>query len=239
MKGKLSAVIRRATTPAHRIDSPPTPSPISLLIVESQRLFRQSLQALLEREQDVATVIEGINGREAYRLTTEHRPDIVLLDVDISDPDAESVTNMIHKHLPRTRVLLLARYEEDRRIVASLQAGAFGYVLKDIDCTDFLRIIRATARGERVLLPIQPKGLVHTVPGALQYRQDDHRLSLMNLTDREQEILACAAAGRSNKEMADQLCVSVETVKTHLHHIYQKLSVAGRVEAILAYLRAQ
>lgn len=234
----MSTAIRGATNPEHRTDLHHPPRPITLLIVESQRLFRQSLQALLGREQDMKTVIEGIDGREACRLSMEHKPDVVLLDVDIPDPDAEYVTNVIHKHLPRTRVLLLARYEEDRRIVACLQAGAFGYILKDIDCTDFLRIIRATARGERVLTPVLPEHLVHTVPGAVHHIEKDTTRSLTGLTERERDILTCAAAGRSNKEIADQLCVSVETVKTHLHHIYQKLSVDGRVEAILTYLRA-
>ena len=202
-------------------------------------MFRQSLRRLLETDHHVATVIEGMDGRETYQLAMEHKPDIVLLDVDIPTLDAESVTHAIRAHLPHTRVLLLARYEEDRRLIACLQAGAFGYVLKDIECTDFLRIIRATAKGERVLSPILPEQVVHTVPGAVQHTEKDTPRSLANLTDRERDILTCAAAGRSNKEISDQLCVSVETVKTHLHHIYQKLSVDGRVEAILTYLRAQ
>jgi DNA-binding NarL/FixJ family response regulator len=136
-------------------------------------------------------------------------------------------------------VLLLARYDEDTRIVAAMQAGAFGYILKDIDHTDFLRIIRATRRGEHVLSPVMPDRFVHNVPGALRQTRDEDNTLLSGLTEREREILACAAAGRSNKEIADHLCVSVDTVKTHLHHIYQKLSVDGRVEAVITYLRAQ
>jgi DNA-binding NarL/FixJ family response regulator len=134
-------------------------------------------------------------------------------------------------------VLLLARYDEDIRIIAAMQAGAFGYILKDTDQADFLRIIRATARGEHILTPIIPDHLVRTVPGAVHQPPEAHTTLPSSLTDREREILACAAAGRSNKEVADQLCVSVETVKTHLHHIYQKLSVSGRVEAILTFLK--
>jgi len=193
----------------------------------------------LEQERDVSTVIEATDGREAYRLAIEHKPTIVLLDIDMPNLDVESVTKLIHQHIPDTRVLLLARYDEDTRIVAAMQAGALGYVLKDTDQTDFLRIIRATARGEHVLSPIIPDGFVHHVPGAVRPTHESHTMLLPSLTEREREILVCAAAGRSNKEMADQLCVSVETVKTHLHHIYQKLSVGGRVEAILTYLRAQ
>jgi DNA-binding NarL/FixJ family response regulator len=212
---------------------------IRVLIVEAQRLFRQSLRLLLEQERDVTAVIEATDGREAYRLAIEHNPNIVLLDVDMPNLDVESITKLVHQHILDTRVLLLARYDEDARIVTALQAGAFGYVLKDTDQTDFLRIIRATARGEHVLAPAMPEYVTHTVPGAVRHTRESNTTLLCNLTDREREILTCAAAGRSNKEIADQLCVSVETVKTHLHHIYQKLSVGGRVEAILTYLRAQ
>lgn len=239
MKREIATSNRSQRNTAHRIDPGTTPRSIRLLLVEAQRLFRQSLRVLLERERDIVAVVEATDGHEAYRLATEHKPDIVLLDVDMPDLDVESVTRRVRKHLPNTRVLLLARYEEDSRIVAAMQAGAFGYILKDTDCTDFLRIIRATMRGEHILSPVMPERIVRAVPGAVRHTHEDNNLLLSSLTDREREILACAAAGRSNKEIADQLCVSVDTVKTHLHHIYQKLFVDGRVEAILTYIKVQ
>ncbi len=223
---------------AHRTDRGVHVRPIRLLIVEAQRLFRQSLRLLLEQEQDVAAVLEAPDGREAYQSAIEHKPDIVLLDVDLPNLDIDSLIKLIHQHVPNTRVLLLARYDEDTRIVAAMQGGAFGYILKDTDQTDFLRIIRATARGEHVLAPVIPGHFVQTVPGTVRPRPGEHTTLLTSLTDREREILACAAAGRSNKEIADQLCVSADTVKTHLHHIYQKLAVSGRVEALLTYLKS-
>ncbi|MBX3327307.1 MAG: response regulator transcription factor [Nitrospira sp.] len=210
-----------------------------MLLTETQRLFRQSLRLLLERERDVSAVIEASDAHEVYRLAHEHRPDLLLLDVDLPDLDVAFVTNLLHKHQPQMRVLLLARYEEDARIVTAMRAGAFGYILKDTDWTDFLRILRATANGQPALSPILPDRFVHNVPGTLHPSPEDNTLRLSALSDRERQILTCAAAGRSNKEIADHLCVSVETVKTHLHHIYQKLSVDGRVEAIIAFLRAQ
>ena len=239
MRGKTSTSNRSQRNPAHRIDPRAESRSIRLLVVEAQRLFRQSLRLLLERERDITAVVEATDGREAYRLAIEHKPDIILLDVDMPDLDVESVTRLIRKHLPNTRVLLLARYDEDSRIVAAMQAGAFGYILKDTDCTDFLRIIRTTVKGEHILSPVMPERFVRTVPGAVPHTHKDNNLLLSSLTDREREILACAAAGRSNKEIADQLCVSIDTVKTHLHHIYQKLFVDGRVEAILNYIKAR
>lgn len=222
----------------HQIDRRVHARPIRLLLVEAQRLFRQSLRLLLEQKQDVAAVLEATDGHDAYQLAIEHKPDIVLLDVDLPNFDIESLTKLIHQHVPDTRVLLLARYDEDTRIVAAMQAGAFGYILKDTDQADFMRIIRATAKGEHVLVPVIPGHFVQTVPGTIRQSLGEHTTLFSSLTDREREILACAAAGRSNKEIADQLCVSVDTVKTHLHHIYQKLSVSGRVEAILTYLKS-
>ena len=239
MKGELSTSNRRSRNVRHRIDRGVRPTSIRLLLVEAQRLFRQSLRLLLEQERDIAAVTEATDGREAYRLALEHKPDIVLLDVDMPDLDVESVTKLLHQHLPDTKVLLLARYDEDTRIVAAMQAGAFGYILKDTDRSDFIRIIRASAHGEHILSPIMPDRFVHNVPGAVRQTHENHTTLLPSLTDREREILACAAAGQSNKEIAEQLCVSVDTVKTHLHHIYQKLSVDGRVEAVLTYLQSQ
>ena len=225
--------------PLARSDHGVSSRSIRVLLAEAQRLFRQSLHLLLERERDITAVIEASDTHEICRFAREYTPDIVLLDVDMQNLDAASVTHLLRKHHPKTRVLLLARYDEDARIVAAMRAGAFGYILKDTDWTDFLRILRATANGQQVLSPIMPDRLVHNVPGSLPPSHESNAMRLSTLSDRERQILACAAAGQSNKEIADHVCVSVDTVKTHLHHIYQKLSVAGRVEAVIAFLHAQ
>jgi len=212
---------------------------IRLLIAEDQRLFRQSLRMLLEHERDLKVVAEATDGREAFDLAMEYKPDLVLMDVDMTNLDGVTATKLIRGCLPDTKVLMLSIHDEDTRIVAAVQAGAFGYILKDADHTEFLRIIRAAHRGEHVLSPFAPDRFARSAMAAVGQARGDENALLSNLTDREREILACAAAGRSNKEIADQLCVSIDTVKTHLHHIYQKLSVHGRVEAVLAYLQAK
>lgn len=212
--------------------------PIKLLIAEAQRLFRQRLRLLLERERDFTVVAEAADGREAFDLAMEHKPDIVLMDVDMPNLDEVAATKLIRGRLPHTKVLMLAVYDEDMRIVAAMQAGASGYILKDADYAEFLRIIRATYRGERVPSPFTPDPVARSAVTVVQAGADEKAL-LASLTGREREILACAAAGRSNKEIADQLCVSIDTVKTHLHHIYRKLSVNGRIEAVLTYLQVK
>lgn len=210
--------------------------PLTILIAEDQRLFRQSLRMLLEHESDIAVVGEAMDGRQAFDLAVAHKPDIVLMDVDMPRLDGITATRLIRSCVPDCRVLMLSVHDDDARIVAAVRAGACGYILKDADHQEFLRIIRGTYQGTPVRSAYMPDGFAKKAM-ALAGQQggaDPGGLSL--LTDREREILACAAAGRSNKEIADQLCVSLDTVKTHLHHAYQKLKVNGRVEAVLVYL---
>lgn len=212
--------------------------PIKLVIAEDQRLFRQSLRLLLEREPDLAVVGEATDGREAFDLAMKLKPDVVLMDVDMPKLDGVTATRLIRGCLPETKVLMLSVHDDDTRIVAAVQAGACGYILKDADHQEFLRIIRATHRGESVFSPFMPDVFARTALNAITKTRGEDSQGLASLTDREREILAYAAAGRGNKEIADQLCVSADTVKTHLHHIYHKLGVTGRVEAILLYLNS-
>ncbi|MGH7232125.1 MAG: response regulator [Nitrospiraceae bacterium] len=212
--------------------------PIKLVIAEDQRLFRQSLRLLLDREPDLSVVGEATDGREAFNLSMTLKPDMVLMDVDMPKLDGVTATRLIQGCLPEIKVLMLSVHDDDSRIVTAVQAGACGYILKDADHQEFLRIIRGTYRGETVASPFLPDRLARTAYHALAGNGEGAG-GLGALTDREREILACASVGRGNKEIADQLCVSSDTVKTHLHHIYRKLNVTGRVEAILRYLSAK
>lgn len=212
---------------------------IRLLIAEGQRLFRQGLRALLERERDIAVVAEAADGREAFDLAMKHKPQLALMNIDLPNLNGVTATKLIRGCAPETNILLFSAHDEDARIVEAVQAGAFGYILTDVDHADLLRIIRAAHRGEHVLSPSMPDRFARQALAAVGQAGGNGRALLSSLTDREREILACAAAGWSNKEIADHLCVSVDTVKTHLHHIYQKLSVDGRVEAVLAFLQTK
>lgn len=212
---------------------------IRLLIAEAHRLFRHSLRALLEQERDLTVIAEAADGREAFHLAIAHKPDLVLMDIDMPSRDGVTATKLIHSCVPDTRVVLLSAHDDDARIVEAVEAGAFGYLLKDADSTELLRCIRAAARGEHLQSPCMPDQFARRALAAVGYRPYEETALLSGLTDREREILAYAAIGRSNKEIADDLCVSLDTVKTHLHHIYRKLSVHGRVEAVLAFLQAK
>jgi DNA-binding NarL/FixJ family response regulator len=212
--------------------------PVNLLIAEDQRLFRQSLRLLLERERDLRVVGEATDGREAFEQALKLKPDMILMDVDMPRLDGVTATKLIRGCLPDVKVLMLSVHDEDARIVAAVQAGACGYILKDADHAEFLRIIRATYRGDRLHSPFMPDRFAQQAWSALHESGTAASTGLAQLTEREREILAYAASGQGNKEIADHLGVSLDTVKTHLHHIYQKLHVTGRVEAILSYLKA-
>ncbi len=213
--------------------------PITIVIAEDQRLFRQSLRLLLEHERDLVVVGEAMDGRQAFDLAVAHKPGIVLMDVDMPRLDGITATRLIRSCVPESKVLMLSVHDDDARIVAAVQAGACGYILKDADHQEFLRIIRATDKGEPVRSHFMPDGFAKQAVALVNKQEELSGGGLSLLTDREHEMLACAAAGRSNKEIADQLCVSLDTVKTHLHHIYQKLRVSGRVEAVLTYLQSR
>jgi DNA-binding NarL/FixJ family response regulator len=213
--------------------------PIRLVIAEDQRLFRQSLRLLLEQEPDLLVVGEATDGREAFEVVEREKPDLVLMDANMPKLDGVTATRLIRGGFPEIKVLMLSVHDDDARIVAAVQAGACGYILKDADHKEFLRIIRGTYRGEPVASPYMPDRLARKALRAFELEGHQHAGGGATLTEREREILACAAAGRGNKEIADQLCVSLDTVKTHLHHIYQKLGVSGRVEAILLYLNTK
>jgi DNA-binding NarL/FixJ family response regulator len=182
---------------------------------------------------------EATDGHEAFDLAMKTKPDMILMDVDMPRLDGVTATRLIKGCLPDVKVLMLSVHDEDARIVAAVQAGACGYILKDADHAEFLRIIRATYRGEQVHSPFMPDGFARNVVSALQEAGSGTSAGVALLTEREREILAYAASGRGNKDIADQLCVSLDTVKTHLHHIYRKLGVAGRIEAVLAYLNSK
>ena len=139
--------------------------PITLMIAEDQRLFRQSLRLLLDSEEDLEVVGEAMDGREAVDLCFTLKPDIVLMDVDMPKLDGITATRLIRGCLPDIKVLMLSVHDEDARIVAAVQAGAAGYVLKDADHKEFLRIIRATSRSEPVVSPFMPDAFAKRVIG--------------------------------------------------------------------------
>ncbi len=215
--------------------------PIRILIADDQRLFRQSLKYLLEQEEEIKVVGEAADGQDAFTLAQEIHPDIVLMDVNMPKLDGINATRLILEKEPSVKVLMLSVHDEDERIISAIHSGATGYILKDADHREFIRIIKGTFRGEDVISPF----LANRIPkyqtqikATLQSGKKEEVSSKMSfLTEKERETLSLLSEGKSNKEMADLMCVSVETIKSHLQTIYRKLCVKSRTEAAILFLR--
>ncbi len=214
---------------------------IKILIADDQRLFRQGLRSLLEQEEDLVVVGEAADGQDAFTLAQKTNPDIILMDVEMPKLDGIKATEMILERNRGVRILMLSVYNEDERVVAALRAGASGYILKDAEHTEFIRIIRSTHAGEKITSPFLANlaPLAPSPQGAPQNDEDmekemDEKFSL---TEREKEMLRLLLQGKSNKEISALTYVSTETVKSHLQNIYKKLDVRSRLEAVTLFLK--
>jgi len=214
---------------------------IRLLIADDQRLFRQSLRIVLERESDLKVIGEAGDGQEAYEQAKALRPEMVLMDVEMPKLDGITATRLLVKDRAGIKILMLSSYADDERVLHGIQAGAVGYIVKDATPEEFVKIVRATHAGEDITSPylanLHPVVLAHlrgqqiaspAVPSV--------NFSELNLTKREQDIVDLLVQGKSNKEMADQLCLSGDTIKAHLQHIFRKVGVSSRLEAVVYLL---
>lgn len=202
---------------------------IRVLLVDNQRLFRQSLSCMLKQDADIRIVGEAADGQEAFSLALEKKPHIVLMDLDLPRMDGVQATRQILERCPKTKVLILSVYDDNPHITLGLEAGASGYVLKDVDYHELLRIIKHYAHGA----PVSSNFL--TANGAPAGKlNDDGAGHGVTLTRREMEVMDLLTCGLRSQEIAETLNISIETVKVHIQHIYRKLGVKNRVEMILS-----
>lgn len=214
---------------------------IKILIVDDQRLFRHGLMSLLEQERDFKIVGDASDGQEAFTLTQETKPDIILMDVEMPKLDGIGATRMISERYPNMKILMLSVYNEDERVIAAVKAGASGYILKDADHKEFIKIIKSAYAGKSIVSPflanLTPR-ILSIIRGETEMPEemdmDIHKK--FSLTERENKILELLLKGKCNKEIADITHVSVETVKSHLKNIYRKLGVNSRLEAVALFL---
>lgn len=200
-----------------------------LVIADDHEVVRDGLVALLEDEPDLKVVAQAGTGREALELVRRHRPDVALLDITMPDMTGLEATRTIVDELPQVQVLILTMHEEDTFFFEALRAGASGYVLKGAPSAELLAAIRVVDAGGIYLSPKLAGSLV------LDYLERHPGPSSDDLlTPREREVLALIARGRTNGEIAEHLTLSINTVKTHRLHIYQKLDLHDR-SALVEY----
>jgi DNA-binding NarL/FixJ family response regulator len=209
--------------------------PVKIVLAEDHEIVREGTRQLLERADDLLVVGEAGDGEEAVRLTVQLQPDIVVMDVRMPKLNGLEATRRIKSSHPLTRVLILSAYEDDQYVFPLLEAGADGYLLKTTNRTELIRAIRAVCAGRKVLDPL----LTGKVVDQLSAKGQAHRRQELAepLTEREVEVLRAVARGQSNKEIADALCISANTVQVHLRNVFGKLSVGSRTEAVTRALR--
>jgi NarL family two-component system response regulator LiaR len=216
---------------------------IGVLIVDDHAMVRQGLRTFLELHDDPAelpieVVGEAVNGLEAVELARRTHPDIVLLDLVMPEMDGIQATRKILECSPDSRVLILTSFGEEDKVVPAIQAGAHGYLLKDIAPDQLVRSLRNAYRGEVQLHPIVAKQLMSAIAQKDTLADTrSSRLEVGQLTGRECEILDLIARGMSNREIAEKVFISEKTVKTHVSNILSKLNLEDRTQAAIYALK--
>lgn len=207
-------------------------STVRIAIAEDHRVVAEALATMLSFAEGFEIVGSAASGSDAISLVAETRPDVVLMDVKLEGLNGIEATREIMHNDPDAKVLILSMYDDQETVVGAIAAGAAGFLPKNVEKGELVRAIRAVAEGKGFLHPEVTRPFLDRI-GALA----DREILRERLTDRERAVLEELAQGKSTRQIAGSLVISEETVKTHLAHIYQKLGVTDRVQAVALALR--
>ncbi len=201
--------------------------PFKVFLADDHPLLRTGLRMSLSQHADIDLIGEANDGFKAVEMIKKTPPDVALIDVDMPGLSGMAAIRLLRKQYPDMTLLIFSSYSDRHYIEEAMQAGANGYILKSIDISDLVEVIRAFARKEQ---PISP----YLLDLAIEWENDaDGESSKKLLTKREKQILVCLARGQGNKEISESLYISTETVKTHIKNIFKKLEVKSRLEAVI------
>lgn len=197
---------------------------IKLIVIDDQAVVRQGFVALINTVADMEVIAEGINGEQAIELYRQHKPDVMLIDLRMPVIGGVEAITTIRSEFPEARVIVLTTYDGDEDIYRSLQAGAKGYLLKDMFFEELETAIRSVHAGSRRIPAVIAERLAERMTGSI-------------LTTRELEVLELIVKGRSNKEIGSELKISEATVKSHVNSVLSKLGVTDRTQAATTALQ--
>lgn len=208
---------------------------IKVIIADDHVLFREGTRKIIEQEPDMEVAGEANDGREAIELVSKLKPHVALMDIAMPKINGIEATKQIKVRYPTTAVLILTAYDNDQYILSLLDAGAAGYLLKNVSGSDLVNAIRAVHAGEAVLHPVIARKVFARLsrPGEASGETVPPR----DFSEREVEILKLAAKGMSNQEIAETLFLSRRTIQAHLVNIFRKMDVGSRTEAVLQALK--
>ena len=206
--------------------------PLRVMLVDDHEVVRGGVRAMLQDTDDIIVTAEAASVQEAIDEAARSRPDVIVMDVRLTDGSGIEATRQIRADRPATRVLMLTSFADDEALFASIMAGASGYVLKQVNAEELLRAIRAVGRGESLLDPAVTTSVLDRLRRGKHLMQDE---KLARLSPQEERILTAVADGKTNREIGDDLHLAEKTVKNYVSSILSKLEVARRAEAA-AYL---
>ena len=211
--------------------------PLSVVIVDDHPVVRAGMRAALDGAEEIAVVAEGSSGGDALRLVAQHRPNVLVLDVNLPDTNGIEVTRRLSESGTETAILILTVHDDRETVFGLLESGAAGYALKDEALETLPDAVRAAARGESWLSPAIARQVIERATGREPAGTPQQRADALPLTPRETEVLQLLAQGLDNARIAERLVVTKRTVQNHVSTIYGKLGVATRTEAALYAIR--
>jgi two-component system NarL family response regulator len=206
---------------------------IRVLIADDQALFRRGLYVVLGTEDHIDVVAEAENGEEAVAKAVELAPDVVLMDVRMPRINGIEAARQINLQVPTTKILMLTVSDEEDDLYEAIKAGANGYLLKEISVEEVAEAIRAVVQGQSLISPSMASKLLNEFNSLARKAEERQQYPAPALTSRELEVLKLVAKGMSNREIADELYISENTVKNHVRNILEKLHLHSRMEAVI------
>ena len=215
-----------------------------IIVIDDHQLFREGVKRILEFEESFEVIAEGDDGKEAFKLIKDHRPDAVLMDINMPNMNGIEATKNLISHYPETKVIILSIHDDQAFVTQALKTGATGYLLKEMDSDELIEAIRVVIKGGSYIHPKVTHKLVADYRRLANeqnigngYEQLEIRRPIHLLTRRECEVLQLLADGKSNRSIGEKLYISEKTVKNHVSSILQKTGADDRTQAVVTAIK--